>query len=129
MRKQTLQRHFGCATEFTLAVLGGKWKTVILCYLKQQPLRYGELRALLPKLSDKVLTERLRELERSGLVARSRLEGFEGTNGYHLTERGASLGTVLAPLYRWGETHAGAFGVTCARPLRDLDRSPPRRAP
>jgi DNA-binding HxlR family transcriptional regulator len=122
MRKQALQRHFGCATEFTLAVLGGKWKTVILCYLKQRPLRYGELRALLPKLSDKVLTERLRELERAGLVARSAPPRFDGTNGYRLTERGASLGAVLVPLYRWGEAHAEAFGVTCASPLRELER-------
>jgi DNA-binding HxlR family transcriptional regulator len=134
MRKKALQRHFGCATEFTLAVLGGKWKTVILCYLKQQPLRYGALRALLPKLSDKVLTERLRELERSGLVARSRLPRFAGSIAYHLTERGASLGAVLAPLYSWGEAHADAFGVTCATPLRDLEllavggHKPPRRS-
>jgi DNA-binding HxlR family transcriptional regulator len=121
MRKKPLPRHFGCATEFTLTVLGGKWKTVILCYLKQQPLRYGELRSLLPKLSDKVLTERLRELEEVGLVARSAMPQLSGNNGYHLTDRGASLGEVLTILYAWGEMHSGTFGVTCGTPLADLN--------
>ena len=57
-----LPKTFNCPTEFTLAVLGGKWKTVILCYLKQQPWRYSDLRKLVPELSDKMLTERLRDL-------------------------------------------------------------------
>jgi HxlR-like helix-turn-helix len=54
-----LPRFFHCPTEFTLHMLGGKWKTVILCFLKERPCRYAELRKLLPKLSDKMLTERL----------------------------------------------------------------------
>ena len=63
-----LPKTFNCPTEFTLAVLGGKWKTVILCYLKQQPWRYSDLRKLVPELSDKMLTERLRDLMGIGLV-------------------------------------------------------------
>ena len=53
-----MQRQFACPTEFTLAILGGKWKTVILCYLHQRPCRYSELHQLLPALSDKDHTER-----------------------------------------------------------------------
>src|SRR6187551_2252639 len=41
-------RTFGCPSEFTLEVLGGKWKTVILCYLRRQPLRFTDLRRLIP---------------------------------------------------------------------------------
>lgn len=67
---EKMQGHFTCPTEFTLAVLGGKWKTVILCYLHQRPCRYSELSQLLPALSDKVLTERLRDLMNSGLIVR-----------------------------------------------------------
>jgi DNA-binding HxlR family transcriptional regulator len=129
MGKKLLPRHFGCATEFTLAVLGGKWKTVILCYLKQRPLRYGELRALLPKLSDKVLSERLGELERAGLVARSAPPRANGNSAYRLTRLGASLGAVLGPLYAWGESHAAPFGVTCDTPLAHLDRTPAAGGP
>src|SRR4029077_17833579 len=62
-----LARSFNCPTEFTLQVLGGKWKTVILCYLKMGPFRYAELRKLIPNLSDKVLSQRLRELTEAGL--------------------------------------------------------------
>ena len=68
-----LAKSFNCPTEFTLQVLGGKWKTVILCYLKVRPLRYAELRKLIPKLSDKMLSQRLRELTDAGLVSHTSL--------------------------------------------------------
>src|SRR5580704_4411034 len=83
-----LAKRFNCPTEFTLAVLGGKWKTVILCYLKERPCRYAELRKLLPSLSDKMLTERLADLVESGLIARKKLAGRRGADGYVLTARG-----------------------------------------
>src|SRR5262245_19819516 len=68
-----LPKSFHCATEFTLFILGGKWKTVILCFLKERPCRYAAaLRKLLPKLSDKLLTARLHDLIDSGLVVRRR---------------------------------------------------------
>lgn len=121
---RALPRHFGCATEFTLQLLGGKWKTVILCYLKERSLRYGELRRMLPRLSDKVLTERLDELERSGLITRQRISGSRATL-YRLSERGEALRGVLTAIYQWGERHAAAFGVKCDNPLRALDGPPP----
>jgi len=46
---------------------------------------------------------------------------LNGNNGYHLTDRGASLGEVLTILYAWGEMHSDAFGVTCGTPLADLN--------
>src|SRR6516162_6828932 len=101
-----LPRHFNCPTEFTLAVLGGKWKTVILCYLKERPCRYAELRKLMPSLSDKMLTERLADLVASGLITRKRLhDGGKQTRGkevYVLTTKARSLGKVLRGLYTWG---------------------------
>jgi DNA-binding HxlR family transcriptional regulator len=54
--------------ELTLDVLGGKWKTVILCFLNQRSCRYAELRKRMPNLSDKILPERLTDLVDSGLV-------------------------------------------------------------
>jgi DNA-binding HxlR family transcriptional regulator len=111
---RVLAKRFGCATEFTLEVLGGKWKTIILGYLKERDLRYGELRAMLPKLSDKVLTERLRELEKAGLITHGK------SSLYGLTERGHSLRRVLTELYTWGEAQAGAYGVVYDQPLSKL---------
>ena len=93
-----LPTYFHCPTEFTLAVLDGKWKTVILCYLKERPLRYAELRKLVPRLSDKVLTERLRDLTKSGLVLRQETAGSR-TTAYTLTEKGRSLSVLLQHLY------------------------------
>lgn len=94
---KTLKRSYGCATEFAVEILGGKWKTVILALLKEQDLRYGELRAALPALSDKVLTERLRELEALGLVERP----SPGTL-YRLSPRGPVAGADPASALSMG---------------------------
>src|SRR5690349_4336160 len=104
-----LVRQFGCPSEFTLHVLGGKWKTVILCYLKQQPLRYAQLRKLIPTLSDKMLTERLADLVARGLVVKKRGSGSSTREVYTLTPMGKSLSAPLTELYRWGQKHAAGF--------------------
>ncbi len=115
-----LPKYFHCPTEFTLAILGGKWKTVILCYLKERPCRYGELRKLTPKLSDKMLTERLHDLIATGLVVRSR-RTVGGAQEYRLTARGRQLSNLLRSLDGWGAEHARSYGVQVGTPLTDLD--------
>ena len=110
-----LARTFGCPSEFTLHVLGGKWKTVILCCLEQQSLRYADLRRLIPALSDKVLTQRLADLSERGLVEKGRVAG-QPREVYVLTPTGKSLGAALVELYLWGEKHAAVFGVTVGTP-------------
>jgi DNA-binding HxlR family transcriptional regulator len=103
----------GCPTELTLNVLSGKWKTVILARLKDGALAYGELRRSIPSLSDKMLTERLRDLERAGLVTRSRRpNGPVPRTVYRLSARGRSLTPVLQALYAWGDGAAAGLGVT-----------------
>jgi DNA-binding HxlR family transcriptional regulator len=116
-----LPTRFGCSTEFTLVVLGGKWKTIILCYLNQRPLRYSQLRKLVPALSDKVLTERLTELQAAGLITHLQTKGAASST-YALTERGQSLGDVLHALYHWGHDHAAEFRVEVGEPLKTLAR-------
>jgi DNA-binding HxlR family transcriptional regulator len=118
-----LARSFNCPTEFTLQVLGGKWKTVILCYLKMGPLRYAELRKLIPNLSDKVLSQRLRELTEAGLVDRSKSDHGDRSEVYALSARGQSLGVILMEIYNWGDTNAAAFGVKVGHPLREDGRT------
>lgn len=115
-----LAKKFNCPTEFALDVLGGKWKTVILCYLKYRACRYRELRLLVPKMSDKMLTERLRELTDKGLVAKRKGDGEASAALYSLTPRGQTLGKLLTELYEWGERHAHAFGVEVGEPLQQL---------
>lgn len=96
----------GCPVELSLHVLGGKWKPVILAHLKEGPQRYGELRRKIPVLSDKVLSERLADLQAGGLVARDEASGV-----YSLTMRGESLRPVLQALYDWGQSQSGPLGV------------------
>lgn len=115
-----LPTRFMCPSEFALDVLGGKWKTVILCYLKYQPLRYTDLRKLLPALSDKVLSERLRELVDQGLVVKLAAESRKPSATYTLSARGRSLGTLLQALYTWGANNAAAFGVQVEEPLKRM---------
>jgi DNA-binding HxlR family transcriptional regulator len=116
-----LPKSFNCPTEFTLAVLDGKWKTVILCYLKERPRRYTELRKLVPKLSDKVLTERLHDLIASGLVARNRRTG--AAQEYMLTQKGRLLSGVLHHLYAWGLENAASFDVHVGQPLKVIEET------
>jgi DNA-binding HxlR family transcriptional regulator len=117
-----LAKSFNCPTEFTLQVLGGKWKTVILCYLKVRPLRYAELRKLIPRLSDKMLSQRLRELTDAGLVSRAKPDDGKG-DVYMLAERAKSLSCILRELYRWGNANAATFGAQVGQPLKMMPPS------
>lgn len=96
-----------------MEVLGGKWKPVILARLKERPLRYGELRRLLPRLSEKMLTQRLRDLEELGLVASTRA-GRAVT--YRITPRAERLRPALDALYAFGEALAPDVGATIEAP-------------
>jgi DNA-binding HxlR family transcriptional regulator len=108
-----LPRTFGCPVELSLELLGGKWKPVILARLKDGPLRYGELRRLIPQLSDKVLTERLADLRQAGLIAPG---GSKRGDGYRLSARGESLRPVLQALYDWGAAQADELDVSIGPP-------------
>lgn len=101
-------RMYGCPVELALDLIGGKWKTVILARIKEGALRYGELRRIIPELSDKVLTERLVELVEDGFVERTE-EG--GQVRYDLTDKGRSLQPALQSLYDWGEMEARETGA------------------
>ena len=118
-----LPNRFNCPTEFALTVLGGKWKTIILAYLSERPCHYGELRQLLPGLSDKVRTERLKDLRQSGLVALGNSSKSNSRRPYVLTARGATLTPILKDLYAWGTKHAASFDVNVGNPLKMLDGS------
>lgn len=102
-------RDYGCPVEFALDVLGGKWKSVILAHLKEAPRRYRDLRRLIPGLSDKMLTRRLRDLEDVGLI--ETMADADGARLYVLSARGESLRPVLQSLHDWGRASAEAFGA------------------
>ncbi|WP_409240334.1 winged helix-turn-helix transcriptional regulator [Streptomyces sp. PA5.6] len=91
-----------CGVTAAIAVIDGKWKTVLLWLLESGPHRPGELRRRLSGLSEKVLTQALREMEADGLVHREVHDGLPLKTVYSLTAFGRELSEALAPVSDWG---------------------------
>jgi DNA-binding HxlR family transcriptional regulator len=119
-----LNRRFYCGVELALEILQGKWKPVILAHLKESPMRYGQLRAAIPRLSDKMLSQRLRDLEEQGLVSRAKTGSRGSPSIYRLTRRADSLRPLLGALNDWGIQAAPEVGAV----VEDADVPGLRRA-
>ncbi|MFF9849635.1 winged helix-turn-helix transcriptional regulator [Streptomyces litmocidini] len=91
-----------CGVTAAIAVIDGKWKTSLLWLLESGPHRPGELRRRLPEISEKVLTQALREMETDGLVHREVHDVLPPKTVYSLTEFGRELSELLGPLSDWG---------------------------
>ncbi|MGC4813247.1 winged helix-turn-helix transcriptional regulator [Micromonospora sp. DT228] len=113
-----MPKRYHCPVEFAVDVIGGKWRPVILAHLKEGVHRYGELRRRMPGVSEKMLTQRLRELEADGLILRHDRETTPPHVEYRLTEEGLSLAPVLQALYDWGAARATRTGTTIDDPVR-----------
>lgn len=96
---------YNTAVEVTLEVIGGKWKPVILFHLTFGTKRNGELMSLMPTVTQKVLTQQLRELEEDGVVTRISYNQVPPKVEYELTEYGWSLKELLHIMCRWGDKH------------------------
>lgn len=93
-----------CRSREVIDLLSGKWTLDVLLLLKQQPWRYGELNRHIGGVSKKVLTQRLRDLERAGLVRRYTLENSNVVGvEYSLTGYGKSLISVICHMRAWAE--------------------------
>ncbi|GAB2587028.1 winged helix-turn-helix transcriptional regulator [Kribbella endophytica] len=99
------KRSFTCGLDAAIAVMGGKWKGLILFSLGEGPVRFGALRRSVPGISERMLILQLREMESSGLVHREVYQQVPPKVEYSLTAFGDSLNTALAPLGEWGEEH------------------------
>jgi DNA-binding HxlR family transcriptional regulator len=104
-------KRYSCPVELTVDVIGGRWRTVLLSHLKEGVHRYGELRRLTPGISEKMLSQRLRELEADGLISRRDLGTTTPHVEYDLTDEGRTLAPVLQALYDWGVARAGRTGA------------------
>ncbi|WP_031479064.1 winged helix-turn-helix transcriptional regulator [Streptomyces bicolor] len=91
-----------CGVTAAITVIEGKWKTSLLWLLESGPHRPAELRRQLPGLSEKVLTQALREMESDGLVHREVYEELPLKTVYSLTGFGRDLAEALGPLSDWG---------------------------
>jgi DNA-binding HxlR family transcriptional regulator len=100
-----------CAVEVTVAVIGGKWKPIILFHLMKGTLRFGELHRRLPQVGERVLTRQLRELEADRLVLREIFAEVPPRVEYRLSDTGRSLIPVLETMSRWGDVYGTAAGA------------------
>ncbi|WBL13088.1 winged helix-turn-helix transcriptional regulator [Sutcliffiella sp. NC1] len=97
---------FNCEKELTLAIIGGKWKMLILWHLgKQGTKRFGELKALIPGITQRMLVNQLRELESDSIVHREVYPVVPPKVEYSLTEYGESLIPILDSMYEWGKKY------------------------
>ncbi len=94
-----------CAIERTLGMIVGKWKTIILWYLSDGTKRYGELKKLIPGVSEKMLIQSLRELETDKLIVRKVYPEIPPKVEYRLSPKGKSLSPLICALNTWGEKH------------------------
>lgn len=95
-----------CPVETTLRVIGGKWKSMILFHLQSGPARFNVLRRLIPGVTQRMLTQHLRELEADGVVSRTVLQVVPPHVEYAITPLGETLGPILDAMAAWGLENA-----------------------
>ncbi len=94
-----------CPITRALHIIGGKWRLLLVGQLMVSMRRYGELKSLIPEISEKMLIQELRALEAEGLVVRTQYAEVPPRVEYSLTEAGRALERVIAELLRWGLAH------------------------
>lgn len=107
MKKEDGYDHpFGCSVEATLSVIGGRWKSVIIFLLLQHEyLRFGELRRKIEGVTQRMLTNQLRELEADNIVLRKVYAEVPPRVEYSLTDYGRSLEPIMLAMRDWGAEH------------------------
>jgi DNA-binding HxlR family transcriptional regulator len=98
-----------CTGIYAFNIIGGQWSLAICCYLAENTLRFGELRKLLPNISERMLTLHLRKLEDNKLLIRTIYPEVPPRVDYQLTESGRALIPILQSLKAWGITHQEAI--------------------
>jgi DNA-binding HxlR family transcriptional regulator len=115
MTKNTEICGTGCGLNATLRIISGKWKPLVLFFLRDGPKRYGELKRLIPGVSDKVLIQQLKDLEADQVLARNDYKEVPPRVDYALTPLGRSLAEAIMPLCAWGTENAGQVASIFAK--------------
>jgi DNA-binding HxlR family transcriptional regulator len=108
-----------CGFAAALNAIGGKWKAMILWEVTLAPRRFGQLRRRLPGVSEKVLTQQLREMEADHLISRTVIPGRVQTVEYAVTTFGRTLNDAVIAMSNWGKAHERRLALSaCERPAR-----------
>lgn len=107
--EETVKKIYSIGVEATLDVIGGKWKPIILCHLGNGPQRTSELRRNIPNITQKMLTQQLRELEHDQIIDRRVYKQVPPKVEYSLTTVGKTLRELLVSMSLWGEQRIAAL--------------------
>ncbi len=102
---------YNCPVEATIDLIGGKYKAIILWHLMNKTLRYSELHRLIPRATDKMLAQQLRELENDGLISRKVYPIVPPKTEYSLTDFGRTLVHILDAMCNWGADYLDELGI------------------
>ena len=94
-----------CSLTRSMGVIGNKWKPIIVYVLQKRKARFGQLDAIIPLISRKVLTEQLKELEDDGLIKRETFSELPLRVEYSLTEKGLALLPILNSIIVWNDKY------------------------
>lgn len=113
-------RVYHCALDVTMDQVGGKWKTIVLWYLRKDRKRFSELRKLIPGITEKMLSMQLRQLEKDGFVSRKVHAEVPPRVEYALTPHGRTLLPLLEEIAAWGRMIGKKHGTMekVERPVR-----------
>jgi DNA-binding HxlR family transcriptional regulator len=109
----------GCPLTAALAAIGGKWKLIIVYWLAEAPKHFAALRRDMPGISQKVLTQQLRELVGDGIVRRQPKGAIPAPVEYSLTDYGRSLLPLVEDVRLWGRAHMDRLTSQADGPMRD----------
>lgn len=115
--------NYQCEIELTLEILGGKWKALIIWNLHLHGvIRYNEFRRIIPNVTQKMLTQQLKELEKYGIVSRAAYATVPPTVDYRLTELGEELIPIMSAMDSWGKAYVKRYQET--HPEKESDHNP-----
>lgn len=97
------EKTYHCAMDVTMSFIGGKWKSVVLWYLRGKPVRFGELKKMIPDITEKMLSLQLKALEEDGLIKRQVFAEVPLRVEYSMTGFGISIIPVLEAIAKWGK--------------------------
>ena len=109
----------GCPLTAALAAVGGKWKLIIVYWLAESPTHFAALRRKMPGISQKVLTQQLRELMSDGIVRRQPKGAIPSPVEYSLTDYGLSVLPLVEGVRLWGRGHLARLSAQTDEPAGD----------
>ena len=109
-------RTFHCALDVSMSFIGGKWKSVLLWYLRAEPKRFSELNRLVPGITEKMLSLQLKELEADGIIRREVFAEVPPRVEYSFTEFGRTMIPMLEAIADWGRQLAQRRGKMVEAP-------------